>query len=286
MQISIKALKSFIKYNVSVAVTFTAITGYIVYAQSINLEILTLVLGVFLLAGGSSSLNEVQEYKYDALMERTKNRPLPTGEFTLKQAIVISSFFILSGTLVLYVQFGIIPALLGLFNIFWYNGLYTPYKRISAFAVVPGSLVGAVPAFIGWTAAGGYVFDATIVFIGLFLFIWQVPHFWLLMFKYGTQYEGAGFPTINHVFSKFGLKKVIFVWVLCTSFIALIIPLFLSQLSFWFFLMVFTLNLIFIGLFAKLAFNTTEEINFRKSFIGINIYMMFFMLMLIGFHLF
>ncbi|HET7733238.1 MAG TPA: UbiA family prenyltransferase, partial [Paludibacter sp.] len=168
---NLKTILSLIKYKVSIAVTFTAITGYIVFTRSFDLSIIPLVLGVFLLASGSSALNEFQESEYDAKMPRTKNRPIPTGKLSPLNALIISLIFILSGLSVLYCFFNETTALLGIFNVLWYNLLYTNLKRVTAFAVVPGSLVGAIPAFIGWTAAGGYVFNTTIVFIAFFMFI-------------------------------------------------------------------------------------------------------------------
>jgi protoheme IX farnesyltransferase len=273
------------KLKVSVAVTFTAIAGFIIFSHSISLDILYLIAGVLLFASGSSALNQVQEADYDALMPRTNMRPIPAGLLTKNQALILSTIFILTGSLILFVAYGTIPMLLGLFNVLWYNGIYTPLKRITAFAVIPGSLVGAVPAYIGWTAAGGSVYDTTILFVGLFLFIWQVPHFWLLMLKYGEEYNQAGFKTVTGTFHAMTLPNIIFVWVLCTSFSSLIVPLFLDTVSLWFFLLVFTLNLAFISLFVQLAFKPEKPISFKRSFIGINIYMMVFMLMLIAFHL-
>lgn len=285
LQFSFNSVLKLMKLKVSVAVTFTAIAGFIIYSHSIDTKLIYLIAGVLLLASGSSALNQVQESKYDALMPRTSMRPIPAGLLTAKQAFYLSVFFILLGSFILYAAFGYIPALLGLFNVLWYNGIYTPLKRITAFAVVPGSLVGAVPAYIGWAAAGGSVYDATITFVGLFLFIWQVPHFWLLMLKYGEEYKKAGFKTITGTFNPMTLPKIIFVWVLCTSFSSLIVPLFLDTLSLWFFLLVFSLNLAFISLFVQMAFKPEQPISFKRSFIGINIYMMVFMLFLIAFHL-
>jgi len=279
-----KSIVNLLKYRVSIAVSFTAITGYIVFTGRFDFHALWVAFAVFLLACGSSALNQCQEYKYDALMDRTKNRPIPSGEITPLQGVLISVAFIVLGTILLYLVFGWIPALLGLFNIFWYNLLYTNLKRVTSFAVVPGSLVGAVPVFIGWTAAGGELFNSTIVFIGFFLFIWQIPHFWLLMLKYGKEYERAGFPTINQAFNPKSLRNIIFMWLVATSFVSITIPLFLVELSVPFFILIFVLNLSFIGIFAKLSFGEAAELNFKKSFIGINIYMMLFMILLIAFH--
>ena len=285
MKNNLQLILALIKYKVSIAVTFTAITGYIVYTGHFDLQIITLVLGVFLLAGGSSALNECQESKYDAKMPRTMNRPIPTGKISLANAVVVSVAFCLAGLFVLYYNFGAITAGLGLLNLVWYNLIYTYLKRASSFAVVPGSLVGAIPAFMGWTAAGGYVFQPTIIFIAFFLFIWQIPHFWLLMIKYGKEYEEAGFKTINQAVNSGNLKMIIFAWVVATSFSSIIVPLFLVNISLPFFLVIFGLNLAFIAIFTKLSFGNVAELNFRKSFISINIYMMLFMLMLIIFHI-
>ncbi|MFZ4581036.1 MAG: protoheme IX farnesyltransferase [Paludibacter sp.] len=284
-KISFSSVLKLMKLKVSVAVTFTAIAGYIIFSHQLNIDILYLMLGVLLLASGSSALNQVQESPYDAIMHRTSKRPIPMGLLSNQQAFIWSVFFIISGSAILYFAYCSVPLLLGLFNVLWYNGIYTPLKRKSAFAVVPGSLVGAVPVYIGWTAAGGLISDTTILFVGLFLFIWQVPHFWLLMLKYGDEYRQAGFKTITGTIHAITLPKIIFVWVLCTSFSSLIVPLFLSKLSLLFFLLVFSLNLIFISLFVQMAFNSEKPIPFKRSFIGINVYMMVFMLFLIAFHL-
>ncbi len=283
--LSLKPFLTLIKFKVSIAVTFTAITGYIVFAGKFDIQLLQLAIGVFILASGSSALNEVQESKYDARMPRTKMRPIPTGEMSRWMALIISLALIFEGLYLLLWACGEITFLLGVFNVLWYNGLYTTLKRVTAYAVVPGSMVGAIPVFMGWTAAGGQLFSFTIIYIGLFLFIWQVPHFWLLMLKYGKEYEEAGFPVINNSFQPQSLKIIIFTWIVATSVTSILIPLFLTNLSWIFFIVVFVLNLVFIGFFLKLAFGKAPEIDFRKSFISINIYMMLFMIMLIVFHL-
>ena len=283
--ISQYSLLNLIKYKVSLAVTFTAITGYIVYTGIFDQQIIRLAIGVFLLAGGSSALNEFQERDFDSKMERTKQRPIPSGEISPQHALLFSILCILTGTIVLNLSFGIIPALLGIFNIVWYNLLYTNLKRITPFAVVPGSLVGAVPVLIGWTAAGGYIFDITIVYIAFFLFIWQIPHFWLLMLKYGKEYEQAGFPTINQSICQESLKRIIFSWVMATSAFSIAIPLFLRNISLLFFLVIFLLNIVFVVVFAQLSFGKVADLNLKKSFISINVYMILFMVLLMIHHL-
>ena len=281
----LKSIPSLIKYKVSVAVTFTALTGFIVFNGKFDLVAFQLAFAIFVLASGSSALNQYQEWKSDSIMNRTKHRPIPSGRISPKIALLISILFIVAGLVLLFNGYGFIPALLGIFNIFWYNLLYTNLKRVTSFAVVPGSLVGAVPVFIGWTAAGGNLFSSTIIFIGFFLFIWQIPHFWLLILKYGKEYEEAGFPTVNQSFNPKSLRNIIFTWIVATTFSAILIPLFLVKLSWPFFLFIFVLNVLFITFFAILSFGKESQLNFKKSFISINIYMVLFMSLLIFFHL-
>lgn len=267
------------------AVSFTAITGFIVFAGNLNYQLIILALGVFILAGGASALNEYQEYAYDAKMQRTQSRPIPTGKLTLQQALIISLLFIFFGSIILYYFFGLTTCLLGLFNVLWYNLLYTNLKRITPFAVVPGSLTGAIPVLMGWTAAGGFLFDKEIVFIAFFIFIWQIPHFWLLMLKYGKDYEAAGFPTINQTVSSRNLKRIIFSWIISTSFASIMVPAFLENISLILFVSIFVLNILFVAIFAIISFGKMEEIDFKKSFVGINIYMFLFMMILTLYHL-
>lgn len=267
------------------AVSFTAITGFMVYSRSIGYELIQLALAVFILAGGASALNQYQEFTYDANMQRTKSRPIPAAKLSLNQALLISLIFIITGSVLLFYFFGLTTSLLGLFNVLWYNLLYTNLKRITPFAVVPGSLTGAVPVLMGWTAAGGYLFDKEIIFIAFFIFIWQIPHFWLLMLKYGKDYEAAGFPTINQTVSALNLKRIIFSWIISTSFASIMVPVFLEDISLILFISIFILNIVFVAVFAKISFGKIEEIDFKKSFVGINIYMFLFMIIITLYHL-
>lgn len=117
--------------------------------------------------------------------------------------------------------------MVGIFTFFWYNGVYTPLKRKTAFAIIPGALVGALPPVAGWTAAGGDLLDGRIIMIAAYFFIWQIPHFWLLLMLYGNDYEKGGFPTLNRVFSPEQLKRITVMWLIGNVMTAMMIPLFL-----------------------------------------------------------
>ena len=151
------------KLRISGASTFTAAAGYVAFLRGANAGLITTLIGILLLAMGSSALNEVQEHRLDALMPRTANRPIPRGDLSPARAALIAIVLAVSGFLVLLLAHNLTSALLGALALAWYNGFYTPLKRVSAFAVVPGSLIGALPPAIGWTAAGGNVSDPTVL---------------------------------------------------------------------------------------------------------------------------
>jgi protoheme IX farnesyltransferase len=85
-------------------------------------------------------------------------------------------------------------------------------KKKTAFAVVPGSLTGVIPVLIGWMAGGGSLADHTLWMLALFLFMWQIPHFWLLMLKYEGEYRSAGFPVMTDTFSNTQFRNIIMAW--------------------------------------------------------------------------
>jgi protoheme IX farnesyltransferase len=214
------------KLRISGASTFTAAAGYVAFLRGANLGLVTTLLGILLLAMGSSALNEVQEHRLDALMPRTANRPIPRGDLSPAQATVIAVAMAVAGFLILLLAHNLTSALLGALALAWYNGFYTPLKRLSAFAVVPGSLIGALPPAIGWTAAGGSVADPSVLALAFVFFIWQVPHFWLLVGLHAEGYEAAGYPTLVGLFGRPRLSRLTFTWTCGTAAACGLLPLF------------------------------------------------------------
>jgi len=207
------------KVRITAAVSITTLTGYLLYTSHLESALAWTILGIFLLASGASSLNHLQEYKYDSRMARTKNRPLPSGRITEPGAIWITLAYSIPGSVLLYLGAGIQGLLLGWLAFFWYNVLYTYLKRYSAWAVIPGSLIGSIPPVIGWVSAGGWIFDQQVLPIAAFFFIWQVPHFWLLIMIYGKEYESAGFPSLSGSMSQVQIGRLVFTWVSGTALI-------------------------------------------------------------------
>lgn len=204
------------KFRLSAAVTLSAVFAFVL-AKGGDWALLGLcTLAVLLLALGVSALNQYQEYEHDSRMARTKQRPIPSGRIAPSAALALSGTLIAAAILLIFLELGYPGLLLFLFVPLWYNGFYTYLKRRSAFAVVPGGLLGVIPPAIGWLAAGRNLSEPEFLALGLLFFVWQVPHFWLLMAKYDHDYRAAGFPTAVETFGPVGFRRVLFVWWMLT----------------------------------------------------------------------
>ncbi len=212
-----RVLTSLTRFPVSLAVTFTAFTALVLSPVQLSLSALIPIAGIFLLASGASAFNQYQEWPYDEQMERTRKRPIPSRRISTAEALRIAMMTIIGGMLILLYHSPPVCFLLGLANLIWYNGIYTYLKRKTAFAVVPGALTGAIPIFMGWTAGGGSLLDPEVLFLAFFIFLWQMPHFWLLTLKYGHEYRQAGFPVLTDLFSEFQVKTVVMGWMIASS---------------------------------------------------------------------
>lgn len=213
------------RVNIALLNACSAATGFMLASGGDRAGMAGTALGVFLLACGSSALNQYQEREIDGLMERTKRRPIPAGGLTTRHALTASLILMLAGLSLLLTQ-GAKPFTLGLIAVAWYNGVYTWLKTKTAFAAVPGGLVGAVPPVIGWTAAGGDLLDGRLFVLCTLLFLWQVPHFWLLVLRYGDEYREAGLPVLLTRVTPEQLGRIIFAWICATAAATLALPLY------------------------------------------------------------
>lgn len=205
-------LSELTKFRITFFVTVTTLVGYLIQGGGFELEMILPILGVLVLACGASSLNEYQERNIDSKMKRTSSRPIPSGRISEQNSLIISLAFISFGSFILLLS-SIEVMFLGLFTLLWYNAVYTPLKQKTAIAILPGSLVGALPPVIGWVAAGGAIYDPKIIALASFMFIWQIPHFWLLLLMYDKEYREAGFPTLSKIFSFNQITKITFTWI-------------------------------------------------------------------------
>jgi protoheme IX farnesyltransferase len=248
--------------------------GYALAKNNIDSGLILPMLGIFILACGSAALNHYQDKDKDGLMERTKNRPIPSGRISANWVLAIAIFEIALGDYLIYLGSNFLAAQLGLLALIWYNGIYTPLKRKTAFAVVPGSIIGSIPPMVGWVAAGGELSDPKLVVLAFFFFIWQVPHFWLLMLKYGKEYEDAGYPSITSMISKEQIKKATFMWTAATAVTSLMIPVsgLVSTLFFKICILVAAIWLVVV--FSKLLRKGPAEFNPFYYFMRINYFVL------------
>jgi len=276
----IQILFELTKFRITSFATITTFLGYVLYAQSVNVDIVVPLIGTLLLACGSAAFNHYQERNFDSLMTRTKHRPIPSGKISAKQTLFLGFCFSLIGSLILFLGNGIVPLLLGLIALVWYNLIYTPLKRINPFAVVPGSLIGAIPPLIGWTAAGGDVFDLQILIVAFFFFIWQIPHFWLLMLFFDEDYKQAGFPTLSKHFSNEQISRITFIWMLSISVACVGLPLFQIVNS-----PLINFGLIITGIWltwhaARILLRSEERFSLMNAFKSINVFALIIIVLL------
>ncbi len=202
----------FTRFYLSLAVSLSGLLTYFTIAQTPSFEIFFPWLGVLLLALGTSALNQIQEREFDAKMLRTSKRPLVTKAISLPQAYTISLSLISFSIFILYYSMALNGIFFAIFTIITYNIIYTYMKRVSYWALIVGSFLGVVAPMIGWIVAGGSVYDTRLFVLLLLFFMWQVPHFWLLMLMNGDDYKQAGFPTLKDKIGELGLMRVIAIW--------------------------------------------------------------------------
>ena len=270
----IKTLLELGKVRITFAVALTTITGYVLAKEAFDTGLLLPSIGIFLLACGSSAINHYQERERDAKMERTKDRPIPSGRISPGGALAYAMVLTLAGSWLLLVSSGFLGMQLGLLALLWYNGIYTPLKKRTAFAVVPGAVIGAIPPLVGWVAGGGSLADPRAMMIAFFFFIWQVPHFWLLMLKYGSEYKKAGYPSITEVLNQKQIRRITFIWIFATVVSAFMLPVFGVVDSWITVVAMFIASIWLIVIFAGLIFRKKREFKPFHYFMRINYYIL------------
>lgn len=197
--LSIKSIftdfKEITKAGLAVSVLFSSIAGYLLGFNTENpfswSVFFLLIVGGYCMVGASNAFNQVIEKDLDILMDRTKNRPVPSGRMSVNTALFIASSLTIIGLIMLYL---INPktAMFGAISIFLYTSLYTPLKTQTPLSVFVGAIPGAIPFMLGWVAASGsFGIEAGTLF--LIQFFWQFPHFWAIGWFLFEDYEKAGF---------------------------------------------------------------------------------------------
>lgn len=270
------------KLKIMIPVSLTGFTGYFSFDPHFSSRIFLLSFGILLMAVSASVLNQIQEVKPDGMMIRTCNRPLPARRISLTSALLFFFFNLIAGVTVIFYTGNINAVIIGLFTIFWYNVIYTYLKRITAFAVVPGAITGALPPLIGWVAAGGGPWEKPIVFIEFLVFIGQIPHFWLLILKYGEEYKQAGFPSLTNIFNRAQIKRLTFVWVISSVAAALFLCYFEIIQNTIIIVILVVISIYVIWQFLELLKIRATDNDFRKYNIVLDLYFLLVLLLLIS----
>lgn len=178
--------------GLSLSVVFSSIAGYFLGADIVNFStVVLLALGGYFMVGASNVFNQIIERDYDALMERTKDRPIPAGRISVRSAFILACILTLLGIGILY---SINPktAMFGAISIFLYTSAYTPLKTKTPLSVFVGAIPGAIPFMLGWVAAtDDFGIEPGTLF--MLQFFWQFPHFWAIGWFLHDDYQKAGF---------------------------------------------------------------------------------------------
>jgi len=188
----ISDFKEITKMRLALSVVFSSVAGYLLGVDSVNFTTLFLLaLGGYFMVGASNAYNQIIEKNLDALMDRTKNRPIPAGRMTVRTAFIIATLFTILGISILY-YINAQTALFGAISIFLYTCAYTPLKTKTPLAVFVGAIPGAIPFMLGWVAAtDDFGIEPGTLFA--LQFFWQFPHFWAIGWFLYSDYKKGGF---------------------------------------------------------------------------------------------
>ena len=201
------------KVQLSLLIGCSTLFGFVLADPIVGPGTLLTGCGIFVLATGAATLNSLQEYRLDSEFLRTRSRPLPKGTISPRQAGLQALVLCLVGLLLLFWATGkILPISTAVFAVFLYNGVYTPLKKKTVLAIVPGAFCGALPPYIGWLAGGGKAFDYTALLLLALFVLWQVPHFWLVLLHFKDEYVGSRLPHFLLLFREESLKRLFIPW--------------------------------------------------------------------------
>jgi|TARA_Y100000389_G_scaffold66869_1_gene63093 protoheme IX farnesyltransferase len=187
--------KQLTKVRLAVSVVFSSISGYFLAADSpVLIDVILLAFGGYFMVGASNAFNQILEKDLDALMDRTKNRPLPSGRMSVRSAFLVACILTVLGLLVLY-TINTRTAFFGGISVFLYVFLYTPLKTKTPLAVFVGAFPGAIPFMLGWVAYSNHFgIEPGVLF--MIQFFWQFPHFWSIGWMLDEDYKRAGFKML------------------------------------------------------------------------------------------
>ena len=227
------------KLSLCYLMTASALTAYVARRPALDSTALETIFCLFLLCLGSATLNNYQDREIDTQLGRTRGRPLVQREISSRAALLQAAALILAGTVGLFLASGSVALpLTGLIAVGFYNGIYTPLKRATVLAIIPGAVCGMLPVLMGWMAAGGGSgLGSPKLWILMVVFgVWQLPHFWLVVLAHREDYRSSGIPSMLRILSVGQFRQLVFVWAAAFVVLTLCLPLYrviLSEAAAW-----------------------------------------------------
>ena len=269
----VRDLVELVKARLTLLVLLTTAVGFYLGAEGpINfVALLHTVFGTAAAAAGAAALNQWWEYNLDALMERTRSRPVPAGRMRPRDAVILGSALSIFGVAYLAFVCNALSAALAAITIIIYIFAYTPLKRVSTFNTALGAVPGALPPMIGWAAARGTL-NAGAWTLFAILFFWQLPHFFAIAWMYRDDYARAGFQMISsddRTGERSASQSVFFCMLL---FIVAGLPAFLGIATVFYLLAELILGAVFVAV-AMRFLKTRTRVDARRLFITSIIYL-------------
>jgi protoheme IX farnesyltransferase len=252
--------------------TASAFTAYVVRRPVLDAAAFETIGFLLVLCLGAATLNNYQDREIDSRLRRTRQRPLAAGEMSSRTALIQAAVLILAGTLGLFFASGSVALpITGLIAICFYNGIYTPLKKKTVLAIIPGAVSGSLPVLMGWMAAGGGIGSPKLWMLMVLFGFWQLPHFWLVVLANQEDYRSSGVPSMLRILSARQLRQLIFLWVLAFIVLTLCLPLYrviLSDAAAW---ALFANALLLASVFGALLSLRGEQARYRDLFRFLNL---------------
>jgi protoheme IX farnesyltransferase len=271
------------KPRLNLLVVASSLVGYVMGGGEISnaARVVLSVVGTALVAGGASAFNQVMERRTDALMMRTRLRPVPDGRLQVLEALIFATVMSGAGLAILAIGVNLLSAAVAFTTLVTYAAIYTPLKPRSSFATVIGAIPGALPPVIGWAAASGELSRGAGVLFAI-VFLWQLPHFLAIAWICRDDYARAGFPMLP-VVEPDGRSTGRQATLYCAALLPVsLVPTLIGLTGTVYIVGALGLSLCFLGLTIKFA-RTREIPDARRLFFGSIIYLpLLWILMIAG----
>ncbi len=230
-----KSIIQLFKLRLSYTVVLSSLLGYLIavykaYAPFYWSDLGFLFVGGLLITCAANGFNQIIEKEQDTLMKRTQNRPLVTNQLSISFAFAVSTIVGILGFIILFFGNNALTGIIGIISLVLYSFVYTPSKKYTSFCVLIGAIPGALPPLIGYVAAANTL-DTWAIYLFVFQFLWQFPHFWAIAWQLHEDYQKAGYHMLPTASGKTKKTSMIILIYTVITFIVSLLPFFLNQIT-------------------------------------------------------